>query len=230
MKWFRHMSDMSDDEFVVELEQIFGLEGYARWCKLLEAIAKQMNKTDKCSVSYPWSKWQTILRGKQKKLETFLEHLENQRKIFLKQNGNILEIGCRKLLDLRDEYTKKSGQTPDRCQENVAPEVEVDVDNTFPNGKEQAAKLEKAKKEIFNIARVLKASFVFEKANDFAGQMLKKRMHPGAILYALTQCLQYKPKEPWSYCLRICQKESGNLYEAEHHLRSREQFGEGRQD
>jgi len=95
---------------------------------------------------------------------------------------------------------------------------------------EQAALIEETKKKIFDKARILKAGLVFEKAENFAGQMLKKGMHPGAVLFALEQCIKYKPKEPFPYCLRICQKESGNLYEAEHHLRSREQYGEGRQD
>jgi hypothetical protein len=128
VKWFRHMSNMSQDEFIAELEHIYGLEGYARWCKLLEAIADQMDKTARCSVSYPWSKWQTILRGKRNKLETFLKHLENKRKIFLNENGNVLEIGCRKLLELRDEYSRKSGQTPDRCPDKVAPDTDTEVD------------------------------------------------------------------------------------------------------
>jgi len=30
MKWFKHMSDASDDEFVSALEDEFGLEGYEK--------------------------------------------------------------------------------------------------------------------------------------------------------------------------------------------------------
>ena len=41
MRWFKHMTDASDDEFVAAVESRFGLEGYARWWKLLEAVAKQ---------------------------------------------------------------------------------------------------------------------------------------------------------------------------------------------
>ena len=108
MKWFRHMADASDDEFLSEVEDIFGLEGYARWWKLLEIIAKQMDETDRCYAEYSWKKWQTFLKGKRNKLETFLVHSKNQRKINMEQNGNILKISCPKLLELRDNYSKRS--------------------------------------------------------------------------------------------------------------------------
>lgn len=116
MRWFKHMTDSSDDEFMSELESEFGLEGYARWWKLLEAIGRQMDKSECAAVAYPWDKWQTILKGKRKKLETFLIHLQNKGKIKQKLNGNILEIECPNILKFRDEYTKKSGQSPDKVR------------------------------------------------------------------------------------------------------------------
>ena len=100
------MSNAADDEDMQLVIEEFGLEGYARWWILLETIASQMDRTHKCSVRYPWRKWQTILKGKRNKLETFLVCLENKSKIKLKQNENILEISCPKLLKLRDNYTK----------------------------------------------------------------------------------------------------------------------------
>ena len=106
IKWFKHYADASDDEFVAELEEIFGLAGYARWFKMLEIIAKQMDKSDRCSVSYSWVKWQALLKGKRNKLETFLVHCENKLKINLKQTENILEIKCSNLLKIRDNHTK----------------------------------------------------------------------------------------------------------------------------
>jgi hypothetical protein len=117
MKYIKHMSDSSDDDFIVELEATFGLEGYARWWKLLEAIAAQMKTSEDYTLAYPWSKWQTILKGKRKKLETFLEHCQKKQKIFLKHSqnipetneespGNILEISCPKLKEIKDNYTR----------------------------------------------------------------------------------------------------------------------------
>lgn len=141
MKWFKHYSDASSDEFLSELEDLFGLEGYARWWKLLEAVAAQMDSSGRCSASYSWTKWQIFLRGKRKNLEPFLQFLSDKKKIHFqlqlgsnsvatqlqlscnqKANQNILEIKIPKLLELRDEYTRKSGHTPD----NVAQEAEAD--------------------------------------------------------------------------------------------------------
>jgi len=106
MKWFKHYTDSSDDEFIAGLEEKFGLIGYARWWKLLETIAKQMDKTDRCYAEYSWNKWQTFLKAKRKKLETFLEYSENKLKINLESSDNLLKISCPKLLEIRDNHTK----------------------------------------------------------------------------------------------------------------------------
>ncbi len=117
LKWFKHYSDASEDDFIENLEEIFGLEGYARWWKLLEKIAIKMDETDNCSAEHSWIKWQSFLKGKRNKLETFLKHCQNEGKIKLEQTGNILKITCPKLLELRDKYTKDlsaSGKKPDK--------------------------------------------------------------------------------------------------------------------
>lgn len=120
MRWFKHFSNASDDDFLEELEEQFGLEGYARWWKLLEIIAKEMDKTEKCYSVHSWTKWQTFLKGKRNKLETFLVAIELRGKIKLEVNGNILKIICPKLLELRDEYSRKSGDTMDNTPDSVA--------------------------------------------------------------------------------------------------------------
>lgn len=122
MKWFKHMCNASDDEFIAEIESEFGLEGYARWWKLLEVVGSAMGKDDRTAVKYPWQKWQTFLKAKRNKLETFLVALENKRKINLKQTGNILEINVPKMQELRDEWSKKL-----RSCSGVAPEQDTEV-------------------------------------------------------------------------------------------------------
>lgn len=123
MKWFRHMSAASDDEFISGIEDEFGWEGYGRWWKLLEIIAKQMDETDRCYAEYSWVKWQSSLKGKRNKLETFLVHCQNKRKIKLEQTENVLKIICPKLLELRDNYTKDL-----QASEEVTSKQEVDVE------------------------------------------------------------------------------------------------------
>lgn len=117
MKWFKHMSDAGDDPFIAGLVDEFGLEGLARWWLVLETIAKNMDDASTCSVTLPWTKWQTVLHGKRKKLESFLRYCEDESKLFLvvhenkagtkrKQNENKLEIGCYNLLKLRDNHNR----------------------------------------------------------------------------------------------------------------------------
>ena len=150
MRYFKHMSDASDDDFLVELENRFGLEGYARWWKLLEAIASQMKNSEDYKIAYPWSKWQGILKGKRKNLEIFLEHCQSKGKIFLEHSGNIpgtnleqtwnkpetnrkssrniLEISCPKLKEIKDNYTRDleaSAKLLPRLKEEVEVKVEV---------------------------------------------------------------------------------------------------------
>lgn len=129
MKWFKHFSDASDDEFLAGIEEEFGLEGYARWWKLLEKIASQMDTPGKCSASYSWVKWQSLLKGKRNKLETFLERCENESKLILKRSGNVLEIKCPKLLELQDNYLKKLVQAGKKVPKKFPLEVEVDKKN-----------------------------------------------------------------------------------------------------
>ena len=130
MKWFKHLSDASDDEFLSSIIDEFGLEGYGRWWLIVECVARQMDSSDKCSAEYSWIKWQSILKGKRNKLETFLERLGNKLEMNLKQNGNVLEIKIPKLLELRDNHTKNLQATKLKdCKQEVEVEVEVEVDN-----------------------------------------------------------------------------------------------------
>lgn len=141
MKWFKHNTDLSDEEFMAELEEKFGLGGYARLLKLREAVAKKMTSPGQCSVVFPWAKWCSILKGKRKKLETFLNHLKNRSEINLKETGNVLEIKYPKLLILADEYFKRSGHPPNIVQKISPLEKEED--------KEEDKELIKERENIF---------------------------------------------------------------------------------
>ena len=74
MRWFKHMAEASTDRFIVELESEFGLPGYARWFKLIETIAFQMKKPGQCSATLRWDTWCSVLRGKPKTIEKFLNY------------------------------------------------------------------------------------------------------------------------------------------------------------
>lgn len=145
MLWFKHFSDASDDDFLEELECEFGLEGYARWWKLLEVIARPMGKKHPHPyASHSIGKWCSFLKAKRKILIPFLEHCENKSRINVELNGNIMKITCPKLLEIKDEYYRKSGHDPDTDRttptsqyvspsqgEGISSSYSVESDNPF---------------------------------------------------------------------------------------------------
>jgi len=114
MKWFKHDTDAEDSEGLNVLIDKFGLEGYGRWFRLLETIAKKMERgSDRCHVVYTEGKWCEILKTKRKKLSCFLQVIQKELKTNVKRKGNKLRIECPNLLKKRDEYSERSRHTPD---------------------------------------------------------------------------------------------------------------------
>ena len=128
MKWFKHYANASDDDFIEWLEGEYGLEGYARWWKILETIAKSMDKSGEPCAVHSWNKWQTLLVGKRSKLLTYLLAIQSRGKMKLEYNENVLKITCPKMLKMKDEYSRKSGHAPDKCPDNVAQEAEQETE------------------------------------------------------------------------------------------------------
>ncbi len=107
MKWFKHMTDASDDEFIALLESKLGHFGYAAWFKLLEKIGSQMTKEKPDPVAeYPLSVWCSFLKVKQNKLSLFLELTQNKLKTKVTRFDNVLRIECPNLLKIKDNYQK----------------------------------------------------------------------------------------------------------------------------
>jgi hypothetical protein len=127
MKWFKHMSDASNDELVAHLEAELGHTGYALWYKILEIVAAQMKPTDPPRLSLPVSKWCLNLRVNKKKLNSFLVLTQMKHKINFVYNENILSIEIPKLLEIRDNSTANLQATNKRMA-NKEVEEEGDTD------------------------------------------------------------------------------------------------------
>ena len=74
----------------------------------------------------------------------------------------------------------------------------------------------KVRKDIFKVCENLKD--IFPEAFKFAGQQLKKKMNPRAVLHTLTKCYMKKTfdKGAWAYCVAIIKVENGNFNERDH--------------
>ena len=146
MRWFKHLSNASEDEKLAELIEIHGAEGYGIYWMILEKIADKMSKGQtSTNCKYPASKWAKICgknpRGMNKFYKTFA-YLELMEISYIGNNSKHIDIDCHNLLKYRDEYTKKSGQTPDndRRDSGETPDQETDTEAESETNTEEKKK------------------------------------------------------------------------------------------
>ena len=142
MHWFKHFSNASEDEFIAALEDEFGLEGYARWWKLLEVIAKQMKKPGQCSASFPIRLWCSYLVVRRPLLFRYLSVIEQQGKIKTLTKSDILTITCPKLLEIKDNYQKDLQGACKKLAGDLLPEVEVDIELKEEKNKDSGSSID----------------------------------------------------------------------------------------
>ncbi len=146
MRWFKHLSNASEDEKLAELIEIHGAEGYGIYWMILEKIADKMVKgKTSTNCKYPASKWAKICgknpRGMNKFYETFA-YLKLMKISYIDNSSKHIDIDCHNLLKYRDEYSKKSGQkpdiiltdfgqTPDQDIESIESEVNLDKEKNI---------------------------------------------------------------------------------------------------
>lgn len=78
MKWFQHETNMFQTDYGAYIRSKHGLDGYARWCILLELIASTINKDNRCACcrTLPIKEWCKYLEIRHEKLLGFLEDLK----------------------------------------------------------------------------------------------------------------------------------------------------------
>jgi hypothetical protein len=117
LRWFKHMSDASDDEKLADVLTEFGPEGYGVWWLLVEVVGRQMDSSPKCEASYSLDLWARKLYVSKRKTTTFLTVFSEKNLVFLEyDNSNAIgkiTVKIPKMLNFRDEYSRKSGQPPD---------------------------------------------------------------------------------------------------------------------
>lgn len=158
MRWFKHLSAASDDEKLAELIDRHGAEGYGIYWLILEKIADKMVKGEnRTNCKYSSNKWAKICgknpRGMRKIYETFEylslfifirydKHMDTICQTYQYELDNNcisfeyhIDIDCPNLLKYRDEYSKKSGQTPDiiRSDSGQTPDQETETETETDN-------------------------------------------------------------------------------------------------
>lgn len=126
------MTNSHNDEKLAEVLHEFGLEGYGFWWLLLEVLGKEMDASGRCELSYPLATWARKLHCSKRKTSTFFQKFSEISLVFLdfsKENEKScigkLKISVPNILKYRDEYSKKSGQTPDKLPKVSGAKIEI---------------------------------------------------------------------------------------------------------
>jgi hypothetical protein len=117
MRWFKHLTDSWHDEKIAAIVAEHGLEIYGFWWRLLEIVAKQMDKSCRTNCNYSVKVWGKFAGISPKKFQKFCQILEENKLIISKNGHKSLEINIPNLLKFRDEYTRKEHNKSGECQE-----------------------------------------------------------------------------------------------------------------
>lgn len=128
MKWFKHFSDAHDDEIMDQMIERFGVESYGVWWIILERIAYQMGDSNKTSVTYPAKTWRKVTKISPQKLKKVVSFLQENKKLFLETSEDLITIDCPKLLEIRDEWTKRQSKHSGVSQESLGSFSVTDTD------------------------------------------------------------------------------------------------------
>lgn len=118
MRWFKHLAMAHDDEglsAVVEELGIMGSQAYGIYWYLLEAVAAPMEKNCPLpQLTHSDVKWASICHCSVRVFRRIADRLAEEKLIESESTGDRRRITVRKLLKYRDEYSNRSGQTPDK--------------------------------------------------------------------------------------------------------------------
>jgi hypothetical protein len=141
MRWFKHLSMAHDDVGLSTLLEAMGPEAYGIYWLLLEHFASVMEKdcTAVPELIHSEGRWAQICFTSARKFRKFAETaaelklISSSSQAELKQfasrmPANRLQICIPKLLKYRDEYSRKSGQTPDKLPARTDTDGETDTD------------------------------------------------------------------------------------------------------
>jgi len=155
MRWFKHMTAAKDDEKIVELLAIGGLEAYGFYWAVIELVARQMEKeSGKCSVTYPLPYLSRQLYCHHNKVTNLLGKLQVTGLIDVDKievDGRVnFKLTCPNLLKYRDEYTTKKTKNRDNIEtisrQTQEQETDTETDTDIETDIKQKQKKIKEKK------------------------------------------------------------------------------------
>jgi len=126
MKWFKHMTDSSDDLFVRDLERRFGDAGYAFWFKTLELLGAH-GKAGVLTIS--WKNYCERLNKRRDHLRRILTYCSQDAHLtFVENSEDFVTITCAKFAEIADNFTKYGGKLQSDFKVSLKQEEEGEED------------------------------------------------------------------------------------------------------
>ena len=117
MKWFKHMTNSSLDERLARFTDKYGLEAYGFFWRVLEAIAENVDETNRKHIQYSTKTWCKLLGIRP---QTFRKLIQESSVLGLFQvsfNSDLVSVESPNILKYRDEWTRKKSKTPEQNSE-----------------------------------------------------------------------------------------------------------------
>ena len=143
MRWLKHMTATPQDEKISRLIAEYGHAGYGVWWLVLEIVARGLEGSREPSVTYPISTWAHLLFIRGSHVVQTLVKLQLTHLVTLERTGDDITVTIPNLLKYRDEYSRKSGQTPDsvRTKEQIQIQKEIHIQSTSTKAVEAGMEL-----------------------------------------------------------------------------------------
>ena len=151
MRWFKHMTASGQDEKLIMLKDEFGMAGYGVYWSILELIAAQINKdNEQTFVEFSMKFWRKFTDFSPKKWQKYVIFCSEIGLFEGVISGEKIKINCPNILKYKDEYSRKSGVTPDNAENENAKlsghtpnsftetDTDTELDINLPNGKSSA--------------------------------------------------------------------------------------------
>jgi hypothetical protein len=125
MKWYKHMTDSRRSPFELQVRRELKRDGLLTWRLLVETLAQRTEWAD-CSVKLHIADWLdevSLPRNAKASLLRLLRLAHDHNEVIVAVTGDYVAVHMPKLLELRDEYSKKlrrkSGSAPDQIQKEI---------------------------------------------------------------------------------------------------------------
>lgn len=121
MKWFKHMSDASNDDKIMRLEEEFGLVGYAAYFKILELCASNWDEISDPKFTFPLSRIRQKLRLRSTQVELLLNFCSTLNLFQITKDELEVTFVIDKLPKIKKKFQKKDQIATNQHPSNVPP-------------------------------------------------------------------------------------------------------------